>query len=429
MSSTPAPSNTPVSPARLDRAALDAALAECAASIAPVPDLLAAAAELLAPLMSATGARRASLITLNPTSGRLMIAAAVGLPADLIGRDLTPKPRSIASWVFRNRRALVLNGEVRDERFEAAEGARVIESAMCLPLLFGGEAIGVLNLARTAPAPAFGEDEMALLASLLTPVGVALERASGAIRAARTFEQLHAEIAKGMHSLLAIGISAAGPFEVGLARSRSALAGLDFCDRVPHANGGQTLMCAEVAGEGAQAAIAAALVQGVFLASAAPERSAAGLVARLDAQVTSRLGAGRSTALWIAQLTRGGEMSYCNAGMPAALWVPSDGSGPHRLDRGGPIAATTSAARYEEERVQLLPGDTVVVVSNGLCEARDESGQSFGFDRIAERVAECRRMPLDALTRALVEAAAEFAGSTRPLDDVSALAFRFTPGG
>ena len=46
----------------------------------------------------------------------------------------------------------------------------VIESAICVPLETDHGVLGVLNLARTAPAPVFSEPEMQALRDILPPV-------------------------------------------------------------------------------------------------------------------------------------------------------------------------------------------------------------------------------------------------------------------
>ena len=111
-----------------------------------------AAEDLLGLLASSVGATRGSLMLANPSSGRLHIVAGLALPEGCLGEDLPPAPRRISDWVMREGRAMVLDGELRDERFAASAARDRIASALCVPLPGSSGMIGVVNLARTAPA-------------------------------------------------------------------------------------------------------------------------------------------------------------------------------------------------------------------------------------------------------------------------------------
>jgi sigma-B regulation protein RsbU (phosphoserine phosphatase) len=169
-------------------------------------------------------------------------------------------------------------------------------------------------------------------------------------------------------------------------------------------------------------------VQGLFVTLASPERSAAGIAARLGAEVHQRLGPRCATAAWIAQLSTRGELSYCNAGHSWPLWVPADGSVITRLDCGGPLLGALPAARYEEERLRLLPGDVLLLASDGVLGARGATDRPFGVERLAETATSLRGLPLARLAEGVLEAVVEYSARPVPTDDLTALALRFHPG-
>ena len=406
----------------------EARLSAACAALCPEPDLGATAAALLSPLVEWTGAARGSILVLNPATGRLAIVAGVGLPDGLLGQESPPRPRSISEWVFRNRRGLILNGEVRDQRFAGTAGADGIESAISLPLVGPEGPLGVLNLARLAPAPVFAEAEMATIEARLAAVAAALARARF-LQLALQDRALYLAVSTGSGgALLPPGRSELRNHEVALAHRPAWSPAGDRCERVPHPRGDQSLIVLDPMGDGALSGITAAFVQGLFVTLAAPERSAAGMAARLAAEVHSRLGPGRAAAAWIAQLSAGGELSYCCAGHAAPLWVPADGSEVSCLDHGGPPLGALPAAHYEEERLRLLPGDVVLVASDGVLDARGTSDQPFGHSRLAELAAATRSLPLERVAESVLEAVVEFSGRPVPTDDLTVLALRFHPG-
>jgi hypothetical protein len=403
-----------------------------ASGVPPAPDptleLEGLAALLLRTLVEWTGAARGSILLLDPASGRLKIVAGVGLRDGLLGLVTPPRPRSISEWVFRNRRGLILNGEVRDQRFEGSATTEGIESALSLPLLADGVPVGVANLARLSPAPMFDDEEMNTILERLGPVAQALARASRVRAALRDLDQLAPRATGSGSAQLPPGLVELRHYDLALAHRSAAVPAGDLCERVPHAGGDQSLLVLDPPGGGGLAAATAAFIQGLFVALAAPERSAAGMAARLGSEVHQRLGPQRSTAAWVAQLGPGGELSYCNAGHSHPLWIPADDSSVTLLERGGPLLGSLPAAPYEEEHLRLLPGDLLLVVSDGVLDARGPADQSYGTARLAELAASLRRQPPERLAQGVLEAVVEFSGRPVPTDDLTVLALRFHHG-
>jgi len=80
-----------------------------------------------------------------------------------------------------------------------------------------------------------------------------------------------------------------------------------------------------------------------------------------------------------------GEIEICNAGHPPALWL-----GRHGLTR---IEATAlpvgmfSTSCFPASNVELEPGDTLLMYTDGLSDASSRTGELYGIDRIARVVA------------------------------------------
>jgi hypothetical protein len=393
----------------------------------PTIDLRDIGARMLAPLVRATGARRASLMLVNPETGKLRIVAGLGLNRELIGRDVDWRPNSISEWVFRKRQGLVLNGTVRQEGL-VGTGEGIIDSAMCVPLEGEIDMLGVLNVASTGTGPSFTDADMIAVHGMLPPVGAAIERALFANICSRNTEQLLAVKGLKDRTLLAPGLYEGRNYEVGFARLSSVLEGGAVCERVPLANGGQVLLALDPRETGVNALLSAAFAQGVFAASVGTERSAAAVATRLNAELCARLGGRGEMGAWIGQLSPNGQLTSCTAGYTAPLWVPADDSPVAHLGSGGPMIGAESRARWDEEQVRLLPGDMVIAVSGGVLGARNVMGQPFGPARLAECVAERRRQELDTLADGIVRAVVAWTGRPVPTEDLSVLAVRFAPG-
>ena len=400
-------------------------LAELCSGLLPVADLRRLSGAVLARIAREWTSPRGSVLALDPRTGRLRIEAVIGLPDHLLGADAS-RPRSISEHVLREGRGVVLQGRVRDERFEGL-GDLSPDTSLCAPLLGAQGPIGVLNLARPGSAGAFGEKDLTGVLAELGPFNAALERLWRLERGARALEDLERSERHRPRPLVNQPPLELRQYEIAVSQVYSPGRAGDLGARVSHADGSHSLLVADVAGDGAGAAIAASYVEGVFRAVALPQRSAAGIAAQIGAWVGDRFGR-MPVGLWVAQLGRNGNVASCVAGLASPFLVPSDGGPVLRLQRGAPPAGALDQPGYEEEVLRLLPGDTLVVLTDGvLCESNAQ-GEPFGEERAAECLTETRTLPLDGLASELGSAARRHAGRVVPTDDLLVLAVRYRTG-
>ena len=75
--------------------------------------------------------------------------------------------------------------------------------------------------------------------------------------------------------------------------------------------------------------------------------------------------------------------------------------------------------------MQLEPGDTLLLFSDGVNEAEDGQGKIFGFARLREVFADHARDSLDSLQQAILGAVESFAQGASQSDDITLLAVRY----
>lgn len=113
------------------------------------------------------------------------------------------------------------------------------------------------------------------------------------------------------------------------------------------------------------------------------------------------------------------ELRVANAGMVAPLVQRANGH-VEWLDVGGLPLGVAQAATYTEAHQRLLPGDAIVLSSDGIVEAKNPAGELYGFERLAARLATAptgaRATDLQEWILADVRA---FVGSAEPNDDLT----------
>ena len=109
----------------------------------------------------------------------LVLVAGLGLPAAATVGQARPSGHSVAAWVLRNRQPLLLNGtshsdpDIRRVMRRATPGL----SALCVPLISKGLAVGVLNASKTDALHPFDETDRDFLAILAGQAANAMEHA------------------------------------------------------------------------------------------------------------------------------------------------------------------------------------------------------------------------------------------------------------
>lgn len=157
--------------------------------------------------------------------------------------------------------------------------------------------------------------------------------------------------------------------------------GGDFFEFIELPTGAVGMVLGDVSGKGPAAALLAALVQGMFAVEASTGDSPAAVISRINARLAARHLESRFVTLVYAVLTGDGCLQYANAGHNPPMLLSRDGL--RALDAGGTVLGWLPTTAYRDETVVLQPGDTLVMFTDGVTEARDGEGNEFGDERLA----------------------------------------------
>jgi sigma-B regulation protein RsbU (phosphoserine phosphatase) len=118
-----------------------------------------------------------------------------------------------------------------------------------------------------------------------------------------------------------------------------------------------------------------------------------------------------------------GELVFTNAGHNPPLVVRAAG-GFETLKGGGVILGILPMATYQESRVQLEPGDILVLFSDGVTEAVNPQDEDFGDDRLANLVKSLSDRPAAEIVEAIDSAVTEFTQGAPAADDITVVVVR-----
>jgi len=199
----------------------------------------------------------------------------------------------------------------------------------------------------------------------------------------------------------------------------------DFYDVVPEPGDGHLLAIADVAGKGVPAALLCSMLQASLRMQAADGRSVSEMMSRINALVHRSTTPEQFATFVLARIEeRSLRLSYSNAGHNVPVVFRADG-GRRMLERGGTVVGILETAAYEEESVELAPGDRVVFYTDGISEAENAAREMFGEDRLYETI---ERLPRDADARAIalsvLDAVRAFLDGVEPGDDMTVMVVR-----
>jgi sigma-B regulation protein RsbU (phosphoserine phosphatase) len=120
-----------------------------------------------------------------------------------------------------------------------------------------------------------------------------------------------------------------------------------------------------------------------------------------------------------------GELTYVSAGHERPILIPADGP-LEQLEANGRFLGMLDPLELAEYSVRLRPGDRLMVFSDGVPDAVDESGTQYGYQRMRDFLRTNRTWPIKFLVDGLASDVAQWQGSLPAFDDLTLLMLEMT---
>jgi sigma-B regulation protein RsbU (phosphoserine phosphatase) len=167
---------------------------------------------------------------------------------------------------------------------------------------------------------------------------------------------------------------------------------------------------------------ARAYLRSQVAAGSAPDRA----LAQVNASLVAELAPEDFVTLLCVEVdpaTR--RVRYANAGHPEGLVLGPDGSVEARLEATGPLLGVMERARYRlAEAPPLLPGRTLVLLTDGVLECADRRGRRFEEARLLQVLERHARRRAQDIVEAVLAAVRDFAGEGPPQDDLTVVVLK-----
>jgi sigma-B regulation protein RsbU (phosphoserine phosphatase) len=328
----------------------------------------------------------------------------------------------LMGWMLKNRKPLLINdfSEFKHAGLISGDNGG-IKSVLAAPLLLKGHMTGSLNVFNKQDPDGFTEADTRLLAIIATESAQVIENA-------RLYEEERALLRMQDEMRMARQIQAdllpkTPPAVVGYdiaGKSIPAkLVGGDYFDFISIDEHRLGICLGDVSGKGMPAALLMANVQATVRSQALSCRNPCECLSRSNELLLASTDLERYATLFYGVLDTGAHaMDYCNAGHNPPFVFRKDGE-PERLKVGGTVVGCFGATGYSDARVEIRPGDILVIYSDGVSEARNDLEEEFGDSGIADVIDSSIDDPAESILLKLIETVKAHGEQAPPGDDMT----------
>jgi serine phosphatase RsbU (regulator of sigma subunit) len=367
----------------------------------------------------------------------ILYRASETIGASLDGQEVRVLLLKEAQRAIQSDAAVVLMGNARPDHGWASSAALIdsvrnsgrpeyTDRAMCVAIRAGEKSLGVVVLWREVGRSSFTASDEKLLVVLASQAGVAMERARLHTQETRRLQmEQELTIAKQIQLTL---VPASPPnvpgWSFAAAYHAARQVGGDFYDFMNHAiaEGRLGVAIADVTGKGVPAGLMMAYSRAALRAGSMDAASPAEVLERSNRLIMQEHRAGLFVSAFYAEIELdSGRLSYASAGHDAPLWIKATGSEVVALEAPGVILGAYRHTGVESRSIVVEPGDTVLLYTDGVTEARGEEREFFGEERLksvaAAAVAGGGRA--QSVLESVLLSVAEFCGDAEQADDLT----------
>jgi sigma-B regulation protein RsbU (phosphoserine phosphatase) len=200
--------------------------------------------------------------------------------------------------------------------------------------------------------------------------------------------------------------------------------GGDFYDHFVLPQGRCGLVVADVSGKGVSAGLFGMVSKTLLRAIATQPHQPPGEVTR---EVNEALCADNESSMFVTAFygqydPATGRLVYANAGHPPPVVLRQHGAPEWVATTDGTALGVVQGLTYQEWAIDLAPGDTLLVFTDGVTESINADGQEFGKARVWALLEGYRANGAREVIERLLERVERFTHGAEPFDDITCLA-------
>lgn len=328
---------------------------------------------------------------------------------------------SLTGWMLKNQKPLLINDIATDARFSGISlETGEIKSILSVPLRVKNKVIGLISLFNKKSEGFTPEDQR-----LLSIIAI---QSAQTIENARLYEEERKLVAleedqKAARRIQQSLLPKENPIIEGIEIFGQTIpakqVGGDYYDFIQIDDSHLGIAIADVVGKGTPAALLMSNLHATLRGQALLIQSVKDTVTQVNFTLSKFMDMGKFITLFYGILDKKNKtFTYTNAGHNYPLLLSKDGH-VRKLEKGGIVLGTLDSYTYEEETVQLSPGDLFLLYTDGITEATNEKEEMFEEERLLKLLKDNREISAQELSQKIVDEVQSFQGSFPQSDDIT----------
>ncbi|MGD8474467.1 MAG: SpoIIE family protein phosphatase [Anaerolineae bacterium] len=383
-------------------------------------------------VIALTSAER-GFVMLRDEDGGLSFRVARGMDHSMIDAPEFQISRGVVEHVAREGQPMLTSDAQSDERLSMRLSVLDLRlrSILCVPLKSRDTVSGVIYVDNRLQAGIFSREDLDFLVAIASNAAIAIENArlyQVAVEKGRMEREL--QMALGVQASLLPSETPQVPgwaFEARWQPARTVSG--DYYDFIALDGGQLGLVIADVSDKGMPAAVFMALTRSTIRATVSQLASPAEAIAEANRLICADSADGMFVTLFYARLEpASGVLTYVNAGHnPPLLCRAGDRGGAGVLEELRPTGMALGIVEdfpFEQRPLELQPGDSILLYTDGVPDASNEDQEQFGMERLRRVILEQGTAPVADMVSSLEYAIAELTGGATQFDDIAILAMK-----
>jgi len=348
------------------------------------------------------------------------------------GKDLVEKYRvkigqGIAGCVAQDRKALYINNVYEDKRFDPSFDKNTgftTKSILCVPLLFKGKLLGVIQAINPINRPGFDDDDQSLFNAFANQTALAVQNAIFFQKALEE-ERIRNEISSAQSiqkSLLPEINCNYNNIKISAKSISAREVGGEFYDIFHFDNKSFGVVLGNIHTKGIPGALYASIVSGAVKALSNVSGGHPSLLLKiLNNVVIDNLETIINVSLFYGLIScTNTSIKFVNAGIAYPILIRK---GIARYLKFSTKSLGKEILKIKKISVTLRPGDFFVIISDGITNLKNKGAQTLGLKRIMDFLGNDFKTP-EEIVNSLILMADDYTEGLEKMEDISIIALK-----
>jgi phosphoserine phosphatase RsbU/P len=339
--------------------------------------------------------------------------------------------QNLLGWMQINKKPLMINNPRDDHRFRNVNWEESVKSIICAPLMAKSKLIGIVTLYNKKGNEEFDESDKRLLSIIAAQSAQVVENA-------RLYEeeQAYKEMQTEMEMASAIQkkmLPSASPeiegYSIGGRNLTAKSVGGDYFDFIRLTDEKWALCLGDISGKGLAASLLMSNLQAILRGQVYHLNTPSEILKHANVQLFRNTNAEKFATLFLGILdTSTNKLHFSSAGHEYPMLVNMNGTC-RRLEANGLPLGIMESSDYRNETIEMVPGDSIFIYSDGITECVNFDDEEFGERRLEAKLNTAGaylHQPLKLIDN-IFDACFEHTGKQQLFDDMTAVVLARNP--